>query len=1496
MASYANTFLSGVYAESGLGARLDLSWIHVQGTGAQTAVYTNHTLTATFSGAVAAGDMIVVSVAWFAGSTVTPTVSDNVNNVNYTYRGPTIVFSALNLGTWTYVTPLGAASSSFAVTFSSDTGNYLSMAIDEFTYGIVKAAYVVDSSGTKVQSGATSISLASPLAITGQDLIYAAAACNGSGTITSGSGFTLSYNAAIKGGLSYGIVSEYRFPIASSITPSISSSGAVLGNFNAIAFKASPILSLSTGAYSELNYSSRLLESKSRRLLENGSYLLDENSGSVLVHAKSMVCATGSYAESGVSIASTRVGNLISSSGSYSESSVSAATHRGSIMVGSESVYSASGFSVTSALRHYLVGAKGSYSESGVVSTLESARNLPATKGSYSESSSGVFLSRVLLVSAGAYSESGKSAVPLLAHLPDLGTIQYALAFNDTGEIGFPATIKSARHLIGATGSYAESGVAAVVKSLRHLFDGTGVYSESSSGLIQVRSRFQASSVASYLESGADSFLVHGYPSTASKGSYSESGVGLSYVYSQFFACATVHYAESGQSGALVQAHGSIHYSVVGLSGSYAMSGTSSEVQSLRHFLASPASYVESVGTAATLSHGRFVVEAEGSYSGSARQASLISTHSGIYAISANGGHYACSGSNIAQLHSSYAVGATGLYKELTSAFYQNAFLTGSYSSSGKQATIRLGPVTSCAVGTYHETSPGLRHAYGYKLAAQKIIYPNPNIVAVATGVYSESGSATVIFKSNNLIGAVGSYSESGVSAATGNSLNLFGSSGLYSEAAESHRSLESLSNRLLENNFYRILETPYLSANLVQGHPLVVAKGQYFTAGFLEYLLHSSPSTFATGVYSESGKSTFYQLIHHLIAAAGAYSESSPSATINSFRNLFGGKGSYAETGNTASALRTVSLLASQGVYLESGKPASVVHGLPLAALSGAYAESGVNLSQLHTIQISVGLAHYSETGNPATFVSTHQGIYANLLSGGVYGSTGFPVSINSTRHLIASSGAYSESGKSSSLARSYLTSEALGSYVESGNPLVQVLSHRLVGSSGQYVASGSGLSSFFRHSLVSSEAIYSEAGQSTTLKAFRHLPSALASYSESGFVESTTSQRHLVSAAGQYSESGSVLVQARVLRATFGVGSYSETGSDCVLVSGHIPIASLGSYVFHGTSASLVHSHALAVNAGVYSLAGGFATTIFTAPYIGNQYALSVASGSYLESGSSASYRGLRHLFTAIGNYVEIGYVSSITHGYRSSLSTGSSVEIGKPSVSAHSYFLSGVRKAYLETGFDAALLKSRSIIASASSSIVVHPGVAGGFDRTGLAASAITVSAASNATVVPPPPTTPTTVSGSRVRLVPKAWSIIARDAYTELGRFRHGDKVTMSISLPGVPDSAPIAVIFAEGTNQLMGVYQLPSIDSTNLNFALPMQMGNSFSFGTYLVTYQFTIGGVQGTVDSGRFQVIPGGNPAGDVIFMHAIDRPEATFVLTQTSDGRLYVGRNPSIA
>ena len=68
-----------------------MGWNHVQGSGAQASSGSSPTLTATFSGAVAAGDLIVVSGVWYAGVSGTPTMADNVNGVNYTYKGPTVV-------------------------------------------------------------------------------------------------------------------------------------------------------------------------------------------------------------------------------------------------------------------------------------------------------------------------------------------------------------------------------------------------------------------------------------------------------------------------------------------------------------------------------------------------------------------------------------------------------------------------------------------------------------------------------------------------------------------------------------------------------------------------------------------------------------------------------------------------------------------------------------------------------------------------------------------------------------------------------------------------------------------------------------------------------------------------------------------------------------------------------------------------------------------------------------------------------------------------------------------------------------------------------------------------------------------------------------------------------------------------------------------------------------------------------------------------------------
>jgi len=212
-----------------------MSWTHIQGTGAQATSGVQTTLSATFANAVNAGDLIVVSAAFYWSTGGTPSVKDNVNNTAYTFKGPTYVNASLNLGTWYYVTPLGATAGTFTVTLTAGGVGYMAMAIDEFNYGT--SAYAVDSSHQTHQTPATSIALGSSLAVTGIDVIYGAVAVNGSaGTFTQGSGFTLAYNVNMINAISYGIVLEYQLNQTSVVTPSLTSTVANLASINGIAF------------------------------------------------------------------------------------------------------------------------------------------------------------------------------------------------------------------------------------------------------------------------------------------------------------------------------------------------------------------------------------------------------------------------------------------------------------------------------------------------------------------------------------------------------------------------------------------------------------------------------------------------------------------------------------------------------------------------------------------------------------------------------------------------------------------------------------------------------------------------------------------------------------------------------------------------------------------------------------------------------------------------------------------------------------------------------------------------------------------------------------------------------------------------------------------------------------------------------------------------------------------------------------------------------------
>ena len=209
-----------------------MSWIHVSNSGAHATSGSQTSLSATFPGAIAAGDLIVVSVAFYGP--YAPTVQDTTNTTLYTYRGPT-PGATQQIGTWYYIAIKGA--SSFEVTVTGNGAAYLAMTID--AYSLTSGDVIgIDSSGYASGTSATP-TLSPALPVTTTDLVYVACLINGtSGTVSAGTGFAIRYSEPIIGGQSYGIAVEDYANESSDITPSFSFADSTNWGLNAIAFKA----------------------------------------------------------------------------------------------------------------------------------------------------------------------------------------------------------------------------------------------------------------------------------------------------------------------------------------------------------------------------------------------------------------------------------------------------------------------------------------------------------------------------------------------------------------------------------------------------------------------------------------------------------------------------------------------------------------------------------------------------------------------------------------------------------------------------------------------------------------------------------------------------------------------------------------------------------------------------------------------------------------------------------------------------------------------------------------------------------------------------------------------------------------------------------------------------------------------------------------------------------------------------------------------------------
>ncbi len=213
------------YSASGLGVTggyggSSLSWVHVQGT---SAVGTS----LTFASPVTAGNLIVVSVSEYNGSSTTITCKDSKNNVNYTQVAQ-VSNSGNQVAVLWYIPPVGGT----PFTVIASNAYYAAMTIDEYSMPVGATGLVIDSFGSDNTGAKT---LASSLTVTGDDLIYAACAVN-SGTVNAGSGFNLRGQVAYVYSVDIGITSEDQLNVTSNINPTFAAGGGIQAMIG-VAFK-----------------------------------------------------------------------------------------------------------------------------------------------------------------------------------------------------------------------------------------------------------------------------------------------------------------------------------------------------------------------------------------------------------------------------------------------------------------------------------------------------------------------------------------------------------------------------------------------------------------------------------------------------------------------------------------------------------------------------------------------------------------------------------------------------------------------------------------------------------------------------------------------------------------------------------------------------------------------------------------------------------------------------------------------------------------------------------------------------------------------------------------------------------------------------------------------------------------------------------------------------------------------------------------------------------
>jgi hypothetical protein len=231
-----------------------MTWTYLGGANAQATDQTANSLTCTYAGAIAAGDLIVVSVTFYNQYGGTIQISDFLVS-SYTY----IDGGYPNSGTFPinsfYAVSQGSASAgTFTVTatqINPQFSPWLSMTVDVFQFPGTGILYGIDSKAVVLQAAQASCGLPA-LTVYETDLVYIAGSMPNVGSIyvSSGIGFTLGQQVPSNGGsVTY---SFYDLNRTSGVSPYVNASAADLTGlvgvaFNAVNFPLAAIAAVSSG-------------------------------------------------------------------------------------------------------------------------------------------------------------------------------------------------------------------------------------------------------------------------------------------------------------------------------------------------------------------------------------------------------------------------------------------------------------------------------------------------------------------------------------------------------------------------------------------------------------------------------------------------------------------------------------------------------------------------------------------------------------------------------------------------------------------------------------------------------------------------------------------------------------------------------------------------------------------------------------------------------------------------------------------------------------------------------------------------------------------------------------------------------------------------------------------------------------------------------------------------------------------------------------------------